>query len=216
MTEEISFATAFIEYSVDSVLAFLSHQEMMRTFTRAFTRADIKLRYSEGFNPHPKFSLPFPKTVGVESFKELAVVQIDKNADEIVDEHFLAILNDNLPDGIRALTVKVFPGKKGCEVLNVTYLICSSLANLGEIADELMGQVKEGTLELMRTSFKTGKTTRVNLADLVCSVTPVDDGLLWTVRCGQCGTAKVAEMVKLMGIEKEQYSKVIRKNITWK
>jgi radical SAM-linked protein len=52
-------------------LKFLSHLDMLRLLERAFRRTGIELAYSEGFTPHPKFSLAAPLSVGVTSQAEL-------------------------------------------------------------------------------------------------------------------------------------------------
>ena len=43
-------------------------------FDRALVRAQIKLKYSEGFNPRPKLSLPLPRSVGVAAEDDLFCV----------------------------------------------------------------------------------------------------------------------------------------------
>ena len=32
---------------------YISHLDLMRTFQRAFSRAGIQIKHTEGFNPHP-------------------------------------------------------------------------------------------------------------------------------------------------------------------
>ena len=42
----------------------------MGVFARAFRRAGLPLRMSQGFNPRPRFSLPAPLPVGIEGLEE--------------------------------------------------------------------------------------------------------------------------------------------------
>ena len=42
---------------------YISHLDLMRTLTRAFLRAECRLKYSEGFNPHPQISIALPVSV---------------------------------------------------------------------------------------------------------------------------------------------------------
>ena len=44
---------------------YISHLDLMRTLTRAFLRAECRLKYSEGFNPHPQISIALPLSVDV-------------------------------------------------------------------------------------------------------------------------------------------------------
>ncbi|MGE4286820.1 MAG: TIGR03936 family radical SAM-associated protein [Phycisphaerae bacterium] len=214
MQETCDYSTVFIEYSVDKNLAYLSHQEVMRCWMRAFARAGVALRYSEGFNPHPRFSLPFPKSVGVSSEKDLAVVQLLTAAQDFKADEFIAMLNLQLPTGIRARDVIAYEGKKGCECRRVSYHIEVEGPAAVATADEIMGKVNAGELIVERKSFKTGKVSRVNLAELICKVEVVRGGLLWTVVTGQGGTVKIDEMLRLSGVG-ESAQTITRTNVEW-
>ena len=50
---------------------YLSQLDVMRTFTRAFMRAGFPLKFSQGFNPHPRISVAYPLPVGVEGYAEI-------------------------------------------------------------------------------------------------------------------------------------------------
>ena len=42
---------------------YISHLDLMRTFQRAFARAKIPIKHTEGFNPHPFVSIALPRCV---------------------------------------------------------------------------------------------------------------------------------------------------------
>ena len=50
---------------------YISHLDLMATMQRAFSRAGLELKYSEGFNPHPLISILLPLSVGTASVCEL-------------------------------------------------------------------------------------------------------------------------------------------------
>ena len=50
---------------------YISHLDLMRTFQRAFARAGISIRHTEGFNPHPFVSIALPLSVGYSSECEI-------------------------------------------------------------------------------------------------------------------------------------------------
>ena len=79
--------------------AYLSHLDVLRTFQRAFIRAGIPVKHSEGFNPHPKMSIAAPLQLGCESVCEVLDVQL------LVDPPDLpAALNPVLPEGLRVVS----------------------------------------------------------------------------------------------------------------
>ena len=46
---------------------YISHLDLMRTFQRAFLRAGLPIKHTEGFNPHAFVSIPLPLSVGFSS-----------------------------------------------------------------------------------------------------------------------------------------------------
>ena len=50
---------------------YISHLDLMRTFQRAFARAGIAIKHTEGFHPHPFVSIALPLSVGYSSQCEI-------------------------------------------------------------------------------------------------------------------------------------------------
>ena len=76
--------------------AYLSHLDVLRTFQRAFLRAGIGVKHSEGFNPHPKMSIAAPLQLGCESICEVLDASILSGPEDLP-----AALNPVLPEGLR-------------------------------------------------------------------------------------------------------------------
>jgi radical SAM-linked protein len=76
---------------------YISHLDLMRTFQRAFSRAQIKIKHTEGFNPHPFVSIALPLSVGYSSQCEILEFGLleGATADE-VPERLTAVM----PEGI--------------------------------------------------------------------------------------------------------------------
>lgn len=81
---------------------YISHLDLMRTLTRAFLRAECRLKYSEGFNPHPNISIALPLSVGAESVCEILDF---KMLEDMEPEEILARLKNQLPEGIEAIEI---------------------------------------------------------------------------------------------------------------
>ena len=60
---------------------YISHLDLMRTFQRAFARAGIAIKHTEGFNPHPFVSIALPLSVGYSSQCEILEFGLLEGAD---------------------------------------------------------------------------------------------------------------------------------------
>ena len=85
---------------------YISHLDLMRTMQRAFLRAELPLRYSEGFNPHAQISMLLPLPLGQESVCELMDFRVYADCD------LAAQLSAVLPEGI-AVRSAYEPLRKG-------------------------------------------------------------------------------------------------------
>ena len=97
-----------VNYSKTGAMIFLSHLEMLTLFTRAVKRADIPVKYSQGFHPHPKFSFATALSVGVQSFAEYLDIEVAPgfHADMLKES-----LNRSLPEGIAVINAWTVPAK---------------------------------------------------------------------------------------------------------
>ena len=82
---------------------WISHLDLMRLFQRAFKRAGLPLKHTQGFNPRPSVSIAMPLSVGVQSRCELLDFELD--TDEFMDDDICCRLNQALVDGVRVLRV---------------------------------------------------------------------------------------------------------------
>ena len=59
-----------IKFAKYGTMKFIGHLDTMRFFQKALRRADIDIKYSEGFSPHQIMSFAAPLGVGIESYGE--------------------------------------------------------------------------------------------------------------------------------------------------
>ena len=98
---------------------WISHLDLMRLFQRAFQRAGLPLKHTQGFNPRPSVSIALPLSVGVDSVCELLDFDLDGvnvPCDEITER-----LNQTLVSGVTIR--KTYDGGK--KVGNLALLDCS-------------------------------------------------------------------------------------------
>ncbi|MCB2194169.1 MAG: TIGR03960 family B12-binding radical SAM protein [Deltaproteobacteria bacterium] len=99
-----------ITFKKTGSLRHLGHLEIVRTFIRAFRRADIKTCYSKGFHPMPKISFYSALPVGTASLEEVLDVELDGRAD--VDA-IQTKLNRQLPEELAVMRAeRVAPSEK--------------------------------------------------------------------------------------------------------
>ena len=91
-----------LRFSKTGQAKYISHLDTNRVFSRAFARAKLNLRFTQGFNPHPYMSFSLPLSLGVESLCENVDIRI---LDDISNDEVKKRVNDALPLGIRILDV---------------------------------------------------------------------------------------------------------------
>ncbi|MHC4916455.1 MAG: TIGR03936 family radical SAM-associated protein [Planctomycetota bacterium] len=65
-----------MRFSKTGALRFLSHHDVMRLFERACRRADLPLRLTQGFAPHPRLVFATALELGVESQAEVLEIEM--------------------------------------------------------------------------------------------------------------------------------------------
>lgn len=70
-----------IQFSKTGRARYISHLDLMRTFQRAFLRADLHVKHTEGFNPHAYVSIAMPLSVGFSSQCEILEFGLPEGVD---------------------------------------------------------------------------------------------------------------------------------------
>ena len=78
-------------------MKFIGHLDMMRYFQKVMRRADVDIRYSEGFSPHQIMSFAAPLGVGITSDGEYLDIEVlsTKSSQEMITD-----LNATMVDGV--------------------------------------------------------------------------------------------------------------------
>ena len=89
-----------VKFSKVGSLQFISHLDLNRTMKTVMIRAGIPIKYSEGFNPHPKMVFALPLSVGTESVTEYLDFKITKS---MTEKELTDRLNSAFPPEMRVL-----------------------------------------------------------------------------------------------------------------
>lgn len=87
-----------IKFSKQGPVKFIGHLDVMRYFQKAIRRADIDIKYSEGFNPHQVMSFAAPLGLGLTSNGEYMDIELNSMTDchTLMDQ-----LNQTMVEGIK-------------------------------------------------------------------------------------------------------------------
>lgn len=89
-----------VQLTKEPGIRFISHLEYQKSIEKAIRRAGLPTAYSQGFNPHMRFSLASALSVGVTSNCEFAEIKLteERPLEELLDR-----LERALPMGIRVV-----------------------------------------------------------------------------------------------------------------
>ncbi len=92
-----------IKFAKKESVRYLGHLDIMRFFQRCFNRAEVKMEYSIGYNPHQKMSFAQPLGVGIISQGEYLDAEIADGQDL---NEICRRLNEVCGDGFEVLNVR--------------------------------------------------------------------------------------------------------------
>lgn len=127
-----------LEFAKRGGVAYISHLDLQRAFSRAIRRSGMPVKLSQGFNPHYVVSFASALALGIESECECVEVQL---ASEVSPEEFLSAMGAALPPGLaakRAVRLKESAPKL--------------MAALGEA--EYMAELENADLEAVQTALR--------------------------------------------------------------
>lgn len=120
---------------------WMSHLDLMRLMQRAFKRAGLALKHTQGYNPRPSVSIALPLSVGVESVCEL--LDFDLEGEAIACDEITKRLNEALVPGVRVLQTV----ENGRKIKELALLSC-------RIILEYDGGVPNGAVEQIHALFQ--------------------------------------------------------------
>ena len=225
-------ATAVVRFRIGGLLRFLSHAETLRLLERACVRAGVPVKYSQGFNPHAKFSLPLPRPVGVASDDELLIVRLhaaggfplgkgQEAARLVWQERARKALGAELPVEIVIDSVTLECSSTSFGPESVEYVLTmrqtggidAGLGLKAKAADLLASE----RLVLDRTSPKREGPRRVDVRPFLKSIRFEETRAI--VECGvsNAGSIRVGEIMELLDVEATDLAAPIRRrNTIWK
>ncbi len=218
-----------IKFRIGGSLRFLSHAETLRVFQRACVRAGINLKYSQGFNPRPRMSLPLPRPVGVESEDELLALRMHRDPPLVPsapyerrttnhEQQIRVNLSAQLPEGCELISVSVADAHTSFQPCSATYVLA--------VRQEYLVEKLRATIEHLlaseslnvqrRIGKKNSKLKNVDVRGFLSSIELDNRGII--VECGitSAGSIRIQEVLELLGLDEKKLASPIRRTcVQW-
>jgi radical SAM-linked protein len=218
-----------IKFRIGGPLRFISHAQTLSVFQRACVRAGIEIRYSQGFNPRPKLSLPLPRPVGVTSDDEMLCIRIRKSTSQQEDCISTKVYNSirvQLPQGFELLSVNVVEANTSFQPSSATYVLAVRKKYINE---ELKATVKHllasDSIKIQRQTAKTkskirnreSKLKNIDVRGFFESIELGPDGIIVECKVTPVGSIRVEEILKLLDLNAEKLALPVRRaSVQWK
>jgi len=164
-SNNISYRKLKVSFSKTGTAKYFGHLELVNIMFRAIKRADLDIKYSQGFHPKPKVSFEDPLAIGIESEIEnmyIAVSHLIKR--EVVVQR----LNKQLPEGLEILECTDAPSKAEINRIDsFTYRVRIKDFDFDESAIQKFKNQEEVIVERLN---KKGKINKINLKKIVLNI----------------------------------------------
>lgn len=212
-------AIAVIELCISGFAGFLSHSDLMRVTQRVCVRSGVDVAYSEGFNPHPRMSMPLPKTVGLVSDGDIVVMRVHKTGHPDQGESIFEALKHQWPDGIEVRRVYLLDSGYTLYPYQADFEIAipdqGVLEAVSVKAEQLMSQ--EHLLFERNTWKRQNKTKQLDIRSYIKAIIKTSGGIMVTCQIRDDGAIRVEEMLEVLGLTPEDLGGPIqRKRLHWR
>jgi radical SAM-linked protein len=82
----MEYSKVRIRFRKSGDLRLISHHDLLRFFERAVRRAQLPIRWTQGFNPHPRLVFALPLSLGITGSQEVVELEMQ---DEIAPQEVL-------------------------------------------------------------------------------------------------------------------------------
>jgi radical SAM-linked protein len=198
--------------AIEGDLRFLSHRDEMRLLERALIRADWPLRYSQGFNPQPRLTLPLPRPVGLASACDLALVDLHepRPADGLA-----AALAAALPAGCRLLRVVSPAARRSPQARGAEFELPLSPEDAAT-AHQRLAALLAATEIVAQRSSPGRPAAPTNVRPYLKHASLTDQVLRLRLAIDQQRSARPEEFLAALGLDPAAHAaRWLRVNVTW-
>ncbi|MDP3259204.1 MAG: TIGR03960 family B12-binding radical SAM protein [Thermodesulfovibrionales bacterium] len=161
LNSQLSTLRLRVEFSKAGVLKYLSHLELVTAIFRSMRRAEIPMRYSQGFHPSPKVAFGPALGVGIAGIREYFDMEITPPFDI---DYFIPRMNSVLPEGLKIKDAVLISDKEPSLSSFISRYEYEIICDDSAVAKRYLEQ-KLGIAGLEEASITDNKTVRLTLVD---------------------------------------------------
>jgi radical SAM-linked protein len=202
-----------IRLAIEGDLRFISHHDCVRVFERAIARAGLPVKFSEGFNPRPRISLPLPRAVGIATQADVLVIEL---AGPLDASTVLQQLSRQMPQHLRLLDAWLLEGSGALAPQTVEYELPLAPELSAGAASKVRELLAGSQWTVQRTGDRDKRDGQIDLRPFLVSACVEDDVLRWTARVTDSGSIRPAELIAAAGLDPREWQhRVIRRSVQW-
>ena len=203
-----------IRFAIEGDLRFVSHHDLMRLFERALARAQLPVKFTEGFNPRPKLSLPLPRSVGIASEAEVLVVGLTEPVEPAAVQARLA---EQMVADLTLAEAWEDQGRAPLQAEKVTYCVEVPQGRVEEVRETVDRLLDAETWMVERAGPGDRPGKRIDLTAFLIEATVADGRLRWTSRVTPAGSLRPAELLSAAGLDPQEHlHRVRRTSVQWR
>ena len=176
-------------------MRLVSHHDLMRTFERLLRRAELPVRRTQGFHPHPRLVFALSLPLGVVGCEEVAELELDA---ELTETEIHDRLARQAPAGLEILSVRRIDPKRGAQVRRVRYRVPLPALSSPDLSERAAGLLAVTECWVERTR---PQPRRINLRPYLHDLRVHPDSLEMDLWVTPGGTARPEEVMNLLGLD---------------
>jgi radical SAM-linked protein len=215
-----------VRFRIGGWLRFLSHAETMRVFQRACARAGIPVQYTAGFNPHPRLSLPLPRTVGMASDDEVLLLRLSVEPagpggfpGRSYEAQTQRALQGTLPAGIEVVGVETIEAGASPRPHLVDTVFVLRLDRAADFADRLDRKIQAILVSeqlVVERRLPDRKARRIDVRPFLESIQRTGGRVTVRCRVTAAGAVRLEEIMQLLELDKEDLAAPARRTaVEW-
>ncbi len=197
-----------VDYRLGGDLRYLAHSDMVRLLCRASVRSSLPVSFTQGYNPHVRLSLPFPKPVGQTSDAERLLIDLHE---DIPSGQVLEILQLQTPAELRPFSAEHLARNDSSRPIWARYLIRVSTDDMEELTTQASTLLESDHVPITRVRHKDGRSSVVNIRPFIDTLNVSRAGLGVSTNITSSSSASPSEVWAALGMKADGINHLVHR-----